>query len=154
MSIVKAGVDGVEAVGVLAQPGVRVQVLLDDDGDHRRQQPGMRPGATWRWKSASSAVSVTAGSITTIERCSSLAIAFNVVRACGMLWLIHGFLPTKKATSLVELPTYGVAEHGAVHPDLAALLLSHGAAAVHAAEALVQRSAVRPTRWLPCPPPP
>ena len=58
-----------------------------------------RPGATWRWKSASSAVSVTRGSITTIERCSSLAIAFNVVRACGMLWLIHGFLPTKKATS-------------------------------------------------------
>ena len=39
------------------------------------------------------------GSITIIERAGSLAIAFSVVRAWGMPWLIHGFLPTNRATS-------------------------------------------------------
>ena len=49
--------------------------------------------------SASSAVSVRRGSMTIIDRSGSLAIAFSVVRACGMPWLIHGFLPTNSATS-------------------------------------------------------
>jgi hypothetical protein len=37
--------------------------------------------------------------MTTIDRFGSAAIAFSVVRACGMPWLIHGFLPGKNATS-------------------------------------------------------
>ena len=58
-----------------------------------------RPDRTCRWKSAIAAVSVTRGSITIIARPGSAAIALSVVRACGMPWEIHGFLPTKNATS-------------------------------------------------------
>ena len=57
------------------------------------------PGRTWRWKSASSAVSVRRGSMTTSDRPGSRAISFSVVRAWGMLWLCQGFLPTNTATS-------------------------------------------------------
>ena len=49
--------------------------------------------------SASAAVSVRRGSITINARPGSRAISFSVVRACGMLWDIHGFLPTNIATS-------------------------------------------------------
>lgn len=57
------------------------------------------PGRTWRWKSASSAVSVRRGSSTIIDRAGSRASSFSVVRARARPWLCHGFLPTKTATS-------------------------------------------------------
>ena len=102
------------------------------------------PGATWRWKSASSAVSVTRGSITTIDRSGSLAIALRVVRAWGMLWLsVRVLADEERHLALVELAAHGVAEHRAVDPHLAALLLGDGAGAVLAAEPLVERRAVR-----------
>ena len=111
-----------------------------------------RPGATWRWKSASSAVSVTRGSMTTIDRSASLAIAFNVVRAWGMPWLIHGFLPMKNATShSSNSPRTALPNISAVDPDLPALLLGDGAAAVPAAEPLVQRGAVGPAEMVSLP---
>ena len=60
------------------------EVLLDDDCDDRGQQPHTsRPGRTWRWKSASAAVSVTRGSMTIINHGASLAIAFSVVVLAG-----------------------------------------------------------------------
>ena len=45
-----------------------MQALLHEDRDQRREQPGVAAGPTWRWKSASSAVSVRRGSITIIAR--------------------------------------------------------------------------------------
>ena len=46
--------------GVLGQPGVGEQALLDDDrATIAARSQASRPGRTWRWKSASSAVSVT-----------------------------------------------------------------------------------------------
>ena len=57
------------------------------------------PGFTRRWKSAILAVSVTTGSMTTIERAGSLAMSLSTVRARGKLCDIHGFLPTNTDTS-------------------------------------------------------
>ena len=61
------------------------------------------PGLTCKKKSARSAVSVRRTSTTTIERFGSLAISFNVVRACGKPCVCHGFLPIKKATSVFAM---------------------------------------------------
>ena len=58
------------------------------------------PGRTCKKWSASSAVLVRRGSITTIERSGSLAIWRRTRRASGKPWLFHGFLPKNTATSV------------------------------------------------------
>ena len=103
-----------------------------------------RPGRTWRWKSASSAVSVRRGSMTTIERAGSLAIALSVVRACGMPWLSHGFLPTNRATSQCSnSPRTGVPSIRPLTQRLARLLLGDGAGAEAGAEGVERGAGVR-----------
>ena len=75
--------------------------------------------------------------MTTIERAGSLAIALSVVRACGMPWLSHGFLPTNSATSQCSnSPRTGVPSMQPVDERLAGLLLGDGAGAERAPNAL------------------
>ena len=61
------------------------------------------PGRTARWKSASSAVLVRRGSITTMARSGSLEMARRVRRASGKPWLCQGFLPRNTATSVFSM---------------------------------------------------
>ena len=101
------------------------------------------PGRTARWKSASSAVSVRRGSMTISARSGSRAISLSVVRACGMPWDCHGFLPMKSATSACSMsPRDRGAEHRGVDPELAGLLLGEGVRAVAGAERPQGRPAV------------
>ena len=59
----------------------------------------------------------------------SLAIALSVVRACGMPWLIHGFLPTKNATSQCSnSPRTALPNIGPLTQISPRLLLGDGAA--------------------------
>ena len=114
-----------------------------------------RPGRTCRWKSASAAVSVTLGSMTTIDRSGSLAIAFNVVRARGIPWLMYGFLPTKNATSQESnSPRTGA-------PNISPLTqISPPFSCAIADDRYLPPNALNdaepydPPRWFPCPPPP
>ena len=96
------------------------------------------PGRTWRWMSASSAVSVRRGSMTIIDRPGSAATALRTVRARGKPWDCHGFLPDEHQ-HLGVLPLAGGVAPGAaeelpVDPELAGLLLGEGVRRVHAAE--------------------
>ena len=70
------------------------------------------PGFTWRWMSASSAVSVRRGSTTMRQRAGSFAISRRVTRARGMLCECHGFLPRKNADlAVLEVGARVAAEH-------------------------------------------
>ena len=85
--------------------------------------------------------------MTIIDRAGSLAIAFSVVRARGMPWLIHGFLPTKSGDlAVLELAAHRRAEHQPLTQILAGLLLGDGARAVPGAERLERRGGVRARR--------
>ena len=95
------------------------------------------------------------GSITIIDRSGSLAIALSVVRACGIPWLIHGFLPTNSATSQCSnSPRTGVPS---MWPLTSASPVFSWAMALdrkRAPNALSVAVEYVPPRWFPWPPPP
>ena len=108
------------------------------------------PGRTARWMSASSAVSLRRGSMTISARSGSLAISLSVVRACGMPWDCHGFLPMNSATSACSTSPRTIGpEHLGVDPELAGLLLGQGVRPVAGAEGPQGRPAVRAAEVVP-----
>ena len=90
----------VDAGGVLGQPrGRSTRPSCTSTAPMAARHQASVPGRTWRWRSASSAVSVRRGSMTISARAGSRAISFSVVRARGKPCDCHGFLPTKTPTS-------------------------------------------------------
>ena len=87
-----------------------------------------------------------------IARAGSLAISFSTVRARGKPWLCHGFLPTNRATSACSKSARIMrAEHLAVHPELAGLLLRQRVGPVLGAERPQRGAAVAATEMVPLP---
>jgi hypothetical protein len=114
-----------EAGDVLVEPSPVDEALLHDRrGDHRREQPGVAARAHLQVE-VGELGGLGAARVDDDHRPRRVAaISLSVVRACGMPWLCHGFLPTNTATSACsKSPRTIVAEHPAVHPELAGLLL-------------------------------
>ena len=109
------------------------------------------PGRTWRWISASSAVSVRRGSTTIRVRVGSAAICFRVTRAWGMEWECQGFLPQEQCdVAVLEVGAHRRhAEHAVGDPELPGLLLRERAGAPARAERPTGPGAVRAGKVIP-----
>ena len=142
-------VDGLETDGVLAEPRLGGQPFLDDHRDHRRQQPGV---------AARCDLEVEVGEFGGLgdpridhDHRALFVLGDRLERGAGARDAVaHPWVLADEEGdfAVVELAAHGVAEHDAVDPDFAALLLADGAAAVPATETLVQRGAVGPAQMV------
>ena len=140
----EAGVDLVTPVGVLGEPGVGVQALLDDDRDHRGEQPRVPPRRD---------TEVEVGQLGRLgdprvdhDHRAAGVVGDRLQRRAGVghaVALVRVLADDEGDLALVELTAHRVAEHRPVDQHLAALLLGDRAGAEPAAEPLVQRRPVR-----------
>ena len=102
------------------------------------------PGFTWRWMSASSAVSERRGSITIRQRAGSLGDLLQGDAGAGDAVGEPGILAEEERhLAVLEVGARVAAHHLRGDPELAGLLLREGVRAVHRAEHGAGRAAVR-----------